>query len=148
MASYRSIIGLAALADHFDVFYIDQFGVLHDGVRPYSGAIECLAKLKKLDKRVVLLSNSVKRAAANIARPRRSSGNLGVSARYVSRIYYTMTVWSDEESARAFVSLGVHRKAMSNFRTMGSGKTFGYRSSSLPQWEMAYSLWSRYGKDV
>ena len=79
---------------------------------------------------------------------RRSSGNLGVSARYVSRVYYTMTVWSDEESARAFVSLGAHRKAMSNFRSMGSGKTFGYRSSSLPQWEMAYSLWSRYGKDV
>lgn len=68
MASYRSIIGLVAIADNFDVFYIDQFGVLHDGVRPYSGAIECLAKLKKLDKQVVLLSNSGKRAAANIAR--------------------------------------------------------------------------------
>lgn len=68
MGSYRSVAGLVAIADNFDVFYIDQFGVLHDGIRPYSGAIECLAKLKKLGKQVVLLSNSGKRAAANIAR--------------------------------------------------------------------------------
>lgn len=68
MVPYRSIAGLAAIANNFNVFYIDQFGVLHDGVQPYAGAIECLAKLKKLDKQVVLLSNSGKRAAANIAR--------------------------------------------------------------------------------
>ena len=68
MTEYRKIGGLSALADQFDLFLIDQFGVLHDGVNPYRGAAECLAKLKANDKSVVLLSNSGKRAAANIAR--------------------------------------------------------------------------------
>ena len=50
----------------FDEFLIDQFGVLHDGMRPYQGAIPCLTKLKELGKNVILLSNSGKRAYANI----------------------------------------------------------------------------------
>ena len=68
MFGYRKIARLSALADSFDLFMIDQFGVLHDGVSPYPGAIECLASLKASGKGVVLLSNSGKRAAANIAR--------------------------------------------------------------------------------
>jgi HAD superfamily hydrolase (TIGR01459 family) len=68
MSEYRAIERLSALADCFDLFLIDQFGVLHDGVSPYRGAVECLAKLKASGKGLVLLSNSGKRAAANIAR--------------------------------------------------------------------------------
>lgn len=68
MADYRSIQGLRAISDLFDLFLIDQFGVLHDGVRPYEGAIECLTNLKAKRKSVVLLSNSGKRAAANVTR--------------------------------------------------------------------------------
>lgn len=68
MAQYQTVDGLSALADEFDEFLIDQFGVLHDGMRPYQGAAECLARLKKLGKNVVLLSNSGKRVDANITR--------------------------------------------------------------------------------
>jgi HAD superfamily hydrolase (TIGR01459 family) len=65
---YRNIERLSVLADSFDLFLIDQFGVIHDGVKPYRGTVECLANLKSRGKSVVLLSNSGKRAAANIAR--------------------------------------------------------------------------------
>lgn len=68
MAQYRTVEGLSALADEFDEFLIDQFGVLHDGLSPYQGASESLATLKRLGKNVVLLSNSGKRVDANIAR--------------------------------------------------------------------------------
>ncbi|HEX7565239.1 MAG TPA: TIGR01459 family HAD-type hydrolase [Bradyrhizobium sp.] len=68
MVGYRKIERLSAVADSFDLFMIDQFGVLHDGVRPYRGAVECLASLKSRGKSVVLLSNSGKRASANITR--------------------------------------------------------------------------------
>lgn len=70
------------MADCFDLFMIDQFGVLHDGVRPYRGAIECLASLKSRGKRVVLLSNSGKRAGANIAR----LADLGFSRELFDRV--------------------------------------------------------------
>lgn len=68
MGSYQSIDGLAAISESFDLFLIDQFGVLHDGIRPYDGAIECLTNLKAMGKSVVLLSNSGKRATANSSR--------------------------------------------------------------------------------
>jgi HAD superfamily hydrolase (TIGR01459 family) len=60
--------GIARLVDRYGVFFLDQFGVLHDGSRPYPGAVEALAKLKSAGKRIVLLSNSGKRSAANEAR--------------------------------------------------------------------------------
>jgi HAD superfamily hydrolase (TIGR01459 family) len=68
MIACKTAHGLSQLADAFDLFLIDQFGVLHDGARPYGGAVACLAELKARGKRVVLLSNSGKRATPNIAR--------------------------------------------------------------------------------
>ncbi len=68
MFAYQNICGLETIADEFDLFLIDQFGVLHDGTRPYEGAIECLIKLRSLGKSVVLLSNSGRRSTANADR--------------------------------------------------------------------------------
>lgn len=56
---------LSALVKRYDVFFVDQFGVLHDGYRAYAGAVEALARLKAEGKTVVLLSNSGRRARPN-----------------------------------------------------------------------------------
>ena len=63
----RRIRGVGEIAGRFDAFVVDQFGVIHDGEKPYSGALEALALLKRRGP-VVLVSNSGKRAAANEAR--------------------------------------------------------------------------------
>ena len=52
---------LAILADQFDSFIIDVWGVLHDGQAPYSGAVEALRFLKAQHKTICLLSNAPKR---------------------------------------------------------------------------------------
>jgi HAD superfamily hydrolase (TIGR01459 family) len=57
---------LAPLAARFDGFILDQWGVLHDGTRPYAGAAECLARLRAAGKRIVVLSNSGRREADNL----------------------------------------------------------------------------------
>ncbi|MBZ9822848.1 TIGR01459 family HAD-type hydrolase [Mesorhizobium sp. CA4] len=57
--------GIAALAERYDVFLLDQFGVLHDGQQPYPGAVEALSALKRAGKTVTLISNSGKRAEPN-----------------------------------------------------------------------------------
>jgi HAD superfamily hydrolase (TIGR01459 family) len=67
MEGPRCAEGLGAVAADFDGFLVDQWGVLHDGVRAYPGARECLARLAALGKRVVVLSNSGRRAAFNAA---------------------------------------------------------------------------------
>ena len=54
--------GFAALADQYDGFVLDLWGVIHDGVTPYPGAVDCLRRLRAAGKRVVLLSNAPRRA--------------------------------------------------------------------------------------
>ncbi|MBN9222205.1 MAG: TIGR01459 family HAD-type hydrolase [Mesorhizobium sp.] len=57
--------GIGLLAERYQVFLLDQFGVLHDGQAPYPGAVEALSALKRAGKTVVLISNSGKRAKPN-----------------------------------------------------------------------------------
>jgi HAD superfamily hydrolase (TIGR01459 family) len=58
----RLVGGVSELAPRYDGFILDLWGVLHDGVAPLPGAIECLRSLIEDGKRVVLLSNAPRRA--------------------------------------------------------------------------------------
>ena len=62
--SVPMINGLMAVADRYDGFILDLWGVVHDGVKPYAGVVDCLSTLKTLGKRVCLLSNAPRRIAA------------------------------------------------------------------------------------
>ena len=61
-----ALSGMSALMSGFDGFIVDQWGVLHQGSRPYPGAIDCLARMREAGKHVVVLSNSARREADNI----------------------------------------------------------------------------------
>ena len=52
----------------FDFIFIDQYGVLHDGQRPYPGAVDALGALKARGTRVVILSNSGRSGEFNARR--------------------------------------------------------------------------------
>ena len=54
--------GLAALAADYDALILDLWGVVHDGVAPYRGVIDCLERWRGLGKRVVILSNAPRRS--------------------------------------------------------------------------------------
>ncbi len=60
--------GLSHIADRYDAFVIDLWGVLHDGVRAFPEAVTCLEQLRAHDKRVLILSNAPRRAEAVAAR--------------------------------------------------------------------------------
>jgi len=59
----QRLTGFSALADRYDGFILDLWGVVHDGVTPYAGAVDCLLRLRRAGKPVVLLSNAPRRAA-------------------------------------------------------------------------------------
>lgn len=61
------LAGVSALAAAYDGYILDQWGVLHDGSRPYSGAAECLQRLRASGKRIVVLSNSSKSETDSLA---------------------------------------------------------------------------------
>jgi HAD superfamily hydrolase (TIGR01459 family) len=63
--------GLRALADNYDAFILDLWGVIYDGIEPYPGVLHCLAQLGRRDKRVMLLSNAPRRAANAAGRLRK-----------------------------------------------------------------------------
>lgn len=56
--------GLSPLAERYDGFIVDLWGVLHDGVTAFPEALTCLAELKARGKRVWILSNAPRRATS------------------------------------------------------------------------------------
>ena len=54
----KLIKGLRQIQSKYDTFFIDLWGVIHNGVKPYSEAINVLENLNKLNKRFVLFSNA------------------------------------------------------------------------------------------
>src|SRR5450631_2024521 len=53
----RFLNGFASIADDYDGFVLDLWGVIHDGVNAFPHAIDCLAHLRDAGKRTLLLSN-------------------------------------------------------------------------------------------
>lgn len=64
----EALSGLRAVAGQYDLFVVDQWGVMHDGVTAHPGAVEALAGLKATGSAVVLLSNSGKRVSESYRR--------------------------------------------------------------------------------
>jgi ribonucleotide monophosphatase NagD (HAD superfamily) len=58
----RILDGIATLADRYDGFILDLWGVVHDGRKPYPGVAKALAALKARHKRIAFLSNAPRRA--------------------------------------------------------------------------------------
>jgi HAD superfamily hydrolase (TIGR01459 family) len=56
------LAGIAEIAERYDGYILDLWGVLHDGQAPFPGVIDCLTRLKAMDKRLVILSNAPRRA--------------------------------------------------------------------------------------
>jgi HAD superfamily hydrolase (TIGR01459 family) len=56
------VTGMREVAPDYDGFILDLWGVVHDGVAPMPGALECLRALMARGKRIVLLSNAPRRA--------------------------------------------------------------------------------------
>ena len=50
MTKNIDIEGLSSIADNYDLFYIDLWGVVHNGIKLYEGAINTLKELKKNNK--------------------------------------------------------------------------------------------------
>src|ERR1700691_2032842 len=53
----RFLTGFASLADEYDGFVLDLWGVIHDGVNAFPHAVDCLAQLRDAGKKTLLLSN-------------------------------------------------------------------------------------------
>ena len=81
-AEPRFATGLKELVDHYDLFLLDQYGVLHDGEAPYPGVLASLKHLRAHGKQVCVLTNSGRSAAHNQRRLER----LGLEVELFDRV--------------------------------------------------------------
>ena len=51
-------IGLRSIAKNYDIFYIDLWGVIHNGINLNKDAIKALEEITKIKKKYVLLTNA------------------------------------------------------------------------------------------
>ena len=95
-----------ALGD-FDIAVLDQWGVLHDGSHPYPFACDAMQMLHDAGKRIVVLSNSGKRAELNAARIER----IGLPAHLISNVVTSgEAFWQDITQGRLEVQDATPRR--------------------------------------
>ena len=49
---------IKTIIDQYEVYFIDLWGVIHNGVKLFDNAINVISKLKELEKKIVLISNA------------------------------------------------------------------------------------------
>ena len=60
--------GIREIINRYEVFILDQWGVIHDGNKGYPHAIKCINYLKANNKKLIIISNSSKRKQSSINR--------------------------------------------------------------------------------
>lgn len=117
--------GVSAIADRYDAFVLDLWGVLHDGVTAYPGARDCLEKLKAAGKRTVLLSNAPRRASYLVE----MMEDLGIPrSAYDEIISSGEVVWRNlkERTAPGYADLGRNLAFIGNDRDRHIYEGMGY----------------------
>ncbi len=68
MKNIKRIEGLMNIIDQYDLYILDQWGVMHNGVKGYEHAIKCVNKLYHKKNKLIIISNSSKRKETSIKR--------------------------------------------------------------------------------
>ena len=66
MKNIAKILYLSEIDNNYDIFILDQWGVIHDGFSGYPKAIKCVDKLIKAKKKLIIISNSSKRKISTL----------------------------------------------------------------------------------
>ncbi len=103
----RHIQTLRQALGEFDVAVLDQWGVLHDGSTPYPHAASAMTMLARHGKRILVVSNSGKRAALNLARIE----GIGLPADTITKVITSgEALWEDLAECRLTIRGSVPRR--------------------------------------
>ena len=108
--------GLKSVADQYDLFFIDLWGVVHNGVELYQESIEVLEKLSEIKKELVLLTNAP-RPNSNVIEFLKK---MGLEKKFCSKVY------TSGEAALSYLNLNFKNKT---FFHIGPPRDFGLFNS-------------------
>lgn len=89
--------GLSEIAEGYDLFIVDLWGVVHDGETAFPEAIDCLRQLRQRSARIFLLSNAARLGDSVAAQ----LSKLGVTAEHYDRLLTSGDVTAKAMAARA-----------------------------------------------
>lgn len=87
-------------------------------------------------------------ALRSMAQAKAAQGNISAAAKTINGVHHTLTVWKDELAMRTFVTTGPHLKAMRAFHFIATGKTLGFYTDIVPDWNSVHELWLEKAKVV
>jgi hypothetical protein len=87
-------------------------------------------------------------AIRSMIQARKAPGNLAADARVINGVHHTRTSWVDEAAMRRYLVAGAHLQAMKAFGAMATGKTLGFTTDRVPDWDEVHSLYQTKAKVV
>ena len=106
----QHVTKLREIADCYDVFIIDLWGVLHDGLHPFTQSTEVLQHLMKAHKIVYLVTNNSKTNQENITQLEQMG---------LSRDLYTDLISAGQKCLEMFLNrtiLADHQRPLKAFK--------------------------------
>ena len=72
---------------------------------------------------------------------RKAKGNIFCDQKKIGEYHHTLTAWENKEKMMSYIRSKFHLKAMKNFQSIGTGSTFGFEGSEIPNWNEALKIW-------
>ena len=86
-------------------------------------------------------------AVPSFRQAQRAPGNLFCEVRRIQNYQCTLTAWTSRDAMLDYLRSGTHLKAMKAFKQIATGKSFGYESASLPNWNEAFAVLLEKGRN-
>ena len=87
-------------------------------------------------------------AMKSMVQARSAPGNLSADARTINGVHHTLSVWTDKDAMRAYLTAGPHLEAMRLFPSIATGKVVGYLAPQAPDWSEVHAIWLERGRVV
>jgi hypothetical protein len=86
-------------------------------------------------------------ALPSLRQAKKAPGNIKSEVRSINGVQHTLTVWENKDAMREFLYAEPHRSAIKAFSSFASGKTFGFETETVPNWEEVHCMWRDFGRD-
>ena len=85
-------------------------------------------------------------ATKSFRQVQQAKGLISADAKTIAGVRHTRTVWKSRADMLAFLHAGAHRHAIRAFPSIAHGKTFGFETNDIPDWNEVHRLWQERGK--
>ena len=86
-------------------------------------------------------------AIPSFSQAKTAKGNLHSSVKKIKGYQCTLSAWESRDLMREYMKSGTHLKAMKAFKSIATGKTYGYEATAIPNWDEAFSILNEKGRE-